>query len=368
MASKLTKQINSKFNPTSLSGYSVYALGGYPQMYGLGSFIGDAGKLLADNILSTFGASDVIEDSAYKTKLGKKVSSVTNPLNKTFGNIMAGMVGVQGLGQIGSSLNPQPETNNQAMLEEQKRQLIANLPAQQDYIPTFANGGELSYLPSITNFTTPINTDLTIEKNPMFLDRSRFRRMGPSFRVEANKLDEYIDNIAGHLNTHNFPQKEREAMQYRQSEFRKLKEDLFNYQENPDTKKFEFADGGSIHIKPENRGKFTAAAKSRGMGVQEFASKVLSNKENYSPILVKRANFAHNFAKENGGLLDSYAGGGNMNTFGTNLDNTTVYANGGTHESNPYSGIQIGNNSLVEENEVRFGDYIFSNRIPFKKK
>jgi hypothetical protein len=57
-----------------------------------------------------------------------------------------------------------------------------------------------------------------------------------------------------------------------------------------------------------------------------------------------------------------------MNTFGTNLDNTTVYANGGTHESNPYSGIQIGNNSLVEEDEVRFGDYIFSNRIPFKKK
>jgi hypothetical protein len=228
MASKLTKQINSKFNPTSLSGYSVYALGGYPQMYGLGSFIGDAGKVLADNMLSTFGASDVIGASSYKNKLGKKVSSVTNPLNKTFGSIMAGMAGVQGLEQIGSSLNPQPENNNQAMLEEQKRQLINNLPAQQNYVPTFANGGELSYLPSITNFTTPINTDLTIEKNPMFLDRSRFRRMGPSFRVEANKLDEYIDNIAGHLNTHNFPQKEREAMQYRQSEFRKLKEDLFN--------------------------------------------------------------------------------------------------------------------------------------------
>jgi len=28
-----------------------------------------------------------------------------------------------------------------------------------------------------------------------------------------------------------------------------------------------YAEGGSIHIKPENKGKFTAAAKSRGMGV-----------------------------------------------------------------------------------------------------
>ena len=53
---------------------------------------------------------------------------------------------------------------------------------------------------------------------------------------------------------------------------------------------------GGIHIKPENRGKFTAAAKQRGLGVQEFASKVLANKENYSSTLVKRANFAKNAA------------------------------------------------------------------------
>lgn len=58
----------------------------------------------------------------------------------------------------------------------------------------------------------------------------------------------------------------------------------------------EFKEGG-IHIKPENRGKFTAAADKAGMGVQEYARKVLANKENYSPTLVKRANFARNAAK-----------------------------------------------------------------------
>jgi len=57
-----------------------------------------------------------------------------------------------------------------------------------------------------------------------------------------------------------------------------------------------FADGGSIHIKPSKRGTFTAAAKKHGMGVQEFASKVLANKDKYSTAMVRKANFAHNAA------------------------------------------------------------------------
>lgn len=52
--------------------------------------------------------------------------------------------------------------------------------------------------------------------------------------------------------------------------------------------------GHKIHIKKENRGKFTESAKKAGMGVQEFASHVLSNKDRYSTTLVKRANFAKN--------------------------------------------------------------------------
>lgn len=66
------------------------------------------------------------------------------------------------------------------------------------------------------------------------------------------------------------------------------------------------AEGGGIHIKPENRGKFTASANNAGMGVQEFAQHVLSNKEDYSSTQVKRANFARNASKwkhANGGIL-----------------------------------------------------------------
>lgn len=57
--------------------------------------------------------------------------------------------------------------------------------------------------------------------------------------------------------------------------------------------------GGSINIKPSKRGTFTAAASKHGMGVQEFASRVLRNKENYSPAMVKKANFAKNASKWN---------------------------------------------------------------------
>lgn len=57
------------------------------------------------------------------------------------------------------------------------------------------------------------------------------------------------------------------------------------------------ADGGKIHIKKKNRGKFTAAAKRAGMGVQEYARHVLANKDRYSSTLVKRADFARNASK-----------------------------------------------------------------------
>ena len=53
---------------------------------------------------------------------------------------------------------------------------------------------------------------------------------------------------------------------------------------------------GGIHIKPENKGKFTASAKAAGHSVQEHAKAVLNN-PNATPLQKKRANFARNAAK-----------------------------------------------------------------------
>lgn len=122
-----------------------------------------------------------------------------------------------------------------------------------------------------------------------------------------------------------------------------------------------FALGGGIHIKKSHRGLFTKEAKEHGMGVQEFASHVLANKDKYSPEVVKRANFARNAAK--------FALGGDMQTNGSDFSNGLMHIDaGGSHEGNPYDGVQLGTDSqgkpnLVEEGETIFDDYVFSKRI-----
>lgn len=126
-----------------------------------------------------------------------------------------------------------------------------------------------------------------------------------------------------------------------------------------------FALGGDIHIKESHRGLFTKEAKEHGMGVQEFASHVLANKDKYSPEVVKRANFARNATK--------FALGGDMQTNGSDFSNGLMHIDAGlSHEENPYDGVQLGTDvqgkpNLVEEGETIFDDYVFSKRIKVPK-
>ena len=144
-----------------------------------------------------------------------------------------------------------------------------------------------------------------------------------------------------------------------------------------------FADGGSIHIKPSKRGTFTAAAKKHGKGVQEFARQVLANKENYSPTMVKKANFARNAAKwkhGDGGPLSDLVGehwiypngketfipaswqrnkkafGGELTNGGVFSNGTTIIGNGGTHEENPMEGVPMGVDAEGAPNLVEQGE------------
>jgi len=61
---------------------------------------------------------------------------------------------------------------------------------------------------------------------------------------------------------------------------------------------------GGIQIDPAKRGTFKAQATRMGMGVQEAASAILNAPEGkYSPAMRKKANFAKNFAKQEGGQV-----------------------------------------------------------------
>jgi hypothetical protein len=82
---------------------------------------------------------------------------------------------------------------------------------------------------------------------------------------------------------------------------------------NPDDMAFDEyyqqAKRGGIHIDPRKKGTFKAQATRMGMSVQEAASHILANKHRYSPAMVKKANFAKNFAKEEGGEMIKRADG-----------------------------------------------------------
>lgn len=80
------------------------------------------------------------------------------------------------------------------------------------------------------------------------------------------------------------------------------------------------------------------------------------------------ANLERNYAAF-GGPLFAYGG----QTHGSDFTNGLMFINnGGTHESNPYEGVPIsmdqeGNPNLVEEGEVVWNDYVFSDRLKVPK-
>ena len=124
-----------------------------------------------------------------------------------------------------------------------------------------------------------------------------------------------------------------------------------------------YAGGGSIDINPANRGKFTATKKRTGKSTEE-----LTHSKN--PLTRKRAIFAQNAAGWNhacGGKL--LALGGPLDSYGGDFSNgLTEFNAGGTHEENPAGGIQQGiaangQPNLVEQGEIKWKDYIFSDRL-----
>ena len=146
-----------------------------------------------------------------------------------------------------------------------------------------------------------------------------------------------------------------------------------------------FADGGGIPIKKANRGKFTEYC-----GGKVTSECIARGKRSSSPAVRKRATFAANARKWHamGGDLNFdyynptpiagqlYIGASDSETNypdtfqhgGDFSDGVIKVGNGGTHEQNPFTGVQMGLSpdgtpNMVEEGEVIYNDYVFSNRL-----
>ena len=97
----------------------------------------------------------------------------------------------------------------------------------------------------------------------------------------------------------------------------------------------------------------------------------LANKRAYIGLFNTAANISKNNALS--ALASSYALGGQLSHGGIFDDAFTTIDSGGTHETNPNNGVPIGVDpsgipNLVEEGEVIWNDYVFSNRLKVPNK
>lgn len=97
-------------------------------------------------------------------------------------------------------------------------------------------------------------------------------------------------------------------------------------------------------------------------------NEAINNRNNYN--LNNYNNVSSNVNKQStyNMLSNYYAEGGDINNEGDFSNGVTIIGNGGTHEENPMSGVPMGialdgTPNLVEQNEVKFNNYIFSNRL-----
>lgn len=117
-------------------------------------------------------------------------------------------------------------------------------------------------------------------------------------------------------------------------------------------------------------------------GIGDLVSSVFGNRANRRKArrlnnLIDRANYQKNFtynqALENTEKQQYFNALSNISAYGGPIFNdfsngVTIIGNGGSHESNPFEGVQVGVDpqgvpNLVEEGEVIFNDYVFSNRL-----
>jgi len=145
-----------------------------------GHLLGDYGRFMADRVLGTFGATDVIGEDDYKTKLGKGLNQVGDVINPIVGKIgataLGGPMAGAGMGQLQQGVGAAT-----AGAPQQPPQPLPYNPdptMQQSYTPTFKYGGNMKRryqtgggLPDITpGLRQAVRTDDSNKRGSMFFD------------------------------------------------------------------------------------------------------------------------------------------------------------------------------------------------------
>lgn len=324
MATKLTKQLNSQFNPVIVGGYPVYKCGG--RMYGCGGrmmrmyggFTQNAANnaqfmnwaannpaskgigLEAGGMDAVSAGADMIggtldafasNDSPYQKKSvagsalsgaakGAAMGSIVPGLGTVVGGALGGLTSAFSSWMGNKKAEEEYNQEQDALLQKQNAMMAANLPGQQAYKRTFAYGGKATGMPQGKATMEDVKYYQKLYPEEM--------AMGRTVEYEHTKNKNLADRIAA-----------------------------------DHVKDFEKMAGGPGYY---------AGLKQAGL-TDELAY---------------------------GGKVGQYLNGGG-------LDNTSLVTTGGTHEANPNGGVPMGQNALVEEGEYIWkgpeGKYVFSNRF-----
>lgn len=279
-------------------------------------------------------------------------SAISGGLSSTAGDTINSLSGLASAipgpwGAISSAgLNVVGGLANRAFGTKLNKENIANVEGTINRLNNFQSDANSFDTLADTWGTTALGTDFSnryIGKDGWFSTKAK--RTANNLRKQTNLANAYVLNALQN-NANNITET---TMNTLQSNYAALGGFLNQY-----------SDGGSIYIKPENRGKFNATKKRTGKTTEE-----LTHSKN--PLTRKRAIFAQNAAKW------KHAFGGELNTNGGDFSTGLMFIDeGGTHESNPYEGIPMGvapdgKPNLVEEGEVIYNDYVFSNRLTVPK-
>lgn len=294
---------------------------------GIGGMLGGGMGGVANGIAT--GLNNLMNPNGNSTGVGNALSAV--------GSLASNIPGVGGI--IGAGVNMLGGLVNAAFGSNLNEEFIAqteNATKQQANTQFSASdtAGLLSEWDSYRNMDKVSKSDVGTDGWFSNKASKKTRELNDAIEKANTRAASQFSNTASQVNTNNF---NLAASNY-------------------------FSKGGGIHIKKKNRGKFTSYC-----GGKVTSECIARGKRSSSPTIRKRATFAANARKW------KHADGGPLLTQGGIWSNgVTFIDNGGTHEQNPYDGVQMGVDNqgipnLVEEGEVVWNDYVFSNRLKPRK-
>jgi hypothetical protein len=369
-----------------------------------GNMIGGAVQSFGQPNQPNYGsniAGGALSGAGTGAAIGSVVPGIGTAIGAVAGGLIGGVKGLFGSSSKDKQLEAQEEAKRKQQEQMQRQSMIQNRMQSYNqnnpdynYAPTFKTGGMLSSYPNGGTIqglgigqlpTETVEAPTKFDTRPVY--RQHFAKMSPeqidAVRRQSNAttnegLQEAFNRLytkgpntqylAGNNSVYQMTRRGEPLYQqverspgmgnYRDIDFNNAplsdKETLDIYNEQyksvyPDKNSYL----NQMNLQREVAGFADIPGLNLGMGNRaghEYYAKGGSIKIDPS----KKANFAKNFAKADGGYLEQTR---------YNPDITAYNSGGSTHETSPYGGIPIGNKGSVESGEVRYGDYIFSDRF-----